>query len=92
METGTVTLHHSSNYDSNDDMRYIKGEDWLDLLILDAKPKLDLGNMDSGIIFDHDDGASMGSIPTRVYMNNNMAVSTNKNGNTVINGYSATTN
>ena len=91
MESGTVTLHQSSDCNSDNDMRDIEGEDWIDLSILDAKPKLDLGNMDSGIIFDHDDGASMGSIPTRVYMNNNMAVITKKNGNMAVNGFTATT-
>ena len=72
-------------------MRDIEGEDRLDLSILDAEPMLNLGNMDSGIIFDHDKGASMGSITTNVYINNNMAVSINKNVSMVVNGFSATT-
>ena len=46
--------------------------------------------MDSGIIFDHDDRASMGSMMTKVYMNNNMAASTNRHGNMVVNSFSAT--
>ena len=72
-------------------MRDIEGEDRLDLSILDAEPMLNLGNMDSGIIFDHDKGASMGSITTNVYINNNMAVSINKNVSMVVNGFSAAT-
>ena len=86
METGAVTLHQNTNYDSDDDMKDIEGGDRLDLLILDAEPKLDLRNMDPGIIFDHDNNASMGLMRTNVYMNNNMAGGT-KNGNTATNTF-----
>ena len=91
METGMVTPHQSSNYHSDNAMRDIEREDCLNLSILDAESKLDLGNMNSGIIFDHDDGASMGLMTPKVYMNNNMVDSPNKNGDTVVNGFSATT-
>ena len=55
METRTVTLHHAADCDcdNDDDMQDIDGKGWIDLLILDAKPKLDLGNLDSGVVFDH---------------------------------------
>ena len=66
MGTGMVTLHQFADYDRDDNMRYIEGEDWLDPSILDAKPKLNIGSMDSGIIFNHDDGASMGLMTTKV--------------------------
>ena len=91
METRTVTLHQTADYDSDNNMKETTGEDWLDLSILDAEAKPDLVNMDSGIIFDHDDGASMDSMMTNIYMNNNMAIGTNKNGNTVVNGSLAAT-
>ena len=67
-----------ANYDSNNDMKDTEGEDWLDLSILDAKPTLvDLGNMDSGIIFDHGNRASMGLMMTNIYTNNTISVGTN---------------
>ena len=85
METRSVTLHQTADYGDDDDMKAIHGEGWIDLLILDAKPKLDLGNMDSGIVFDHGSGASMGSLATRAHMNNNMAGGVNQNGNMAVN-------
>ena len=92
-ETGIVILLQTAYFDNNNnDVKYIKGEDWVDLLVLDAKPKLDLGNMDSGIIFDHDiNRASISSLTTRVYTNNNMAGGIFQNGSTVVSGFAATT-
>ena len=40
------------------------------MLILDVKPKLDCGMIDSGIIFDHNEVTSMCSINTCVYIAN----------------------
>ena len=88
-ETGTVTLHQTADYNNNNDMEDTEGEDWLDLSILDAKPKLDLSNMNSDIIFYHNNGSPIGSMTTNVYMNTNMAGGTNQNGNTVANGFAA---
>ena len=45
MEAGTITLHQSADYNKDNNMRDIEGEDWLDLSILDAEPKLGIGNM-----------------------------------------------
>ena len=89
METGIVTLHQTTDYDDKD-MKDMEGEDWIDLSILDAEMKLDIGNMDSEVVFDHDNGASMGSLTTRAYMNNNMPGVVDQNGKTVVSGFMAT--
>ena len=40
--------------------------------IFDNTATLDIGAMDPGVIFDHDnDDGSLGSVPTRVFINNN---------------------
>ena len=53
-------------------MRNIDGEDWTDMLILDNKPKLDHGMIESGDIFNHNKVTSMGFTITNVY-NANLA-------------------
>ena len=72
-------------------MKDMEGEGRINLSILDTKPKLDLSNMDSGIVFDHDDGSSMGSLTTRAYINNSIAGDVNQNGSTVMNSFADAT-
>ena len=48
------------------------GEDWIDMLILKSTAILDVGAMDSGVIFDHvNDDNSLRSVNTSIFMNNN---------------------
>ena len=89
-ETRTVTLHQTADYGDDDDMKAIHGEGWIDLLILDAKPKLDLNNLySSGVVFNHDDGASIGSLTTKTCTTNNMAGGGNHKGRHMVSGFAA---
>ena len=74
METGVVILHQTSDYHYDNDLKDMVGEDWINMSILDGKVALNIGAMDSGVIFEHNDEASMDSMNTRAYMiKNNMA-------------------
>jgi hypothetical protein len=54
VDTRTVNLHTSSGLsNADDDMRDLE-EDWIDMSILENTAVLEIGNMDSGVIFDHD--------------------------------------
>ena len=67
-----VVLHHTSDFDIDNDMRDMVGEDWIDMLIFETTAALDVGAIDSGVIFDHDnDGGSPRSVTTSIFMNNN---------------------
>ena len=75
-----MILHQTSDHDNNDDLKDMLGEDWIDMSILDGKIALDIGAMDSGLIFNHDNEVSMGSMNTKAYMiKNNMAGTSDKN-------------
>ena len=65
METGTVTLHQTSNQNNDDDMQDMVGEDWVNMSILESEVILDIGAMDSGVIFDHNDNISLSSVNTK---------------------------
>ena len=52
VKTRTVSLHHSSGLDLDNDMRDM-AEDWIDMSILENIATIDIGNMDSGILFYH---------------------------------------
>ena len=73
VDTRTVNLHTSSGLsNADDDMRDLE-EDWIDMSILENTAVLEIGNMDSGVIFDHDnDENSMSSVTTAVFARNNM--------------------
>ena len=65
--TRTVSLHHSSGIDLDDDMKDM-AEDWIDMLIVENTATLHIGNMDLGVLFDHDnDKNSMSSVNTFVF-------------------------
>ena len=67
-----VVLHHTSDFDIDNDMRDMVGEDWIDMLIFETTAALDVGAMDSGVIFDHDNAdGSLGSVTTNIFMDNN---------------------
>ena len=51
--TRMVSLHHSSGIDLDDNMKDM-AEDWIDMSILENTAALNIGNMDSGVLFDHD--------------------------------------
>ena len=68
METGTVTLHQTSNQDNNNNMQDMVRKDWIDMSILEGEVTLDISIMDSGVIFDHDENVSLGSMNTKGYM------------------------
>ena len=70
-------------------MKDINGKGWIKLSILNAGPKLDLGNLDSVVIFDHNNGASMGSLATKLYTTNNMAGGGNSKSNHVVSSFTA---
>ena len=65
METGMVTLHQTSNQNDNDHMQDMVGEDWIDMSILENEATLDIGAMDSGVTFDHDENVSLRSMVTK---------------------------
>ena len=92
MQTGKVVLHHTSNSDNNDGMNGMVGEDWIGMSILESTAILDIGAMDSGVIFDHNnDNVSMISIDTRGYMNSsNQNGVKHSNGITTVNRFDAT--
>ena len=73
VQTRTVTLYTSSGLSNvDDDMRDLE-EDWIDMSILENTAVLEIGNMGSGVIFDHDnDENSMSSVTTAVFSRNNM--------------------
>ena len=72
ISTRTVELHHSSGLDIDDDMKDLE-EDWIDMSILDNTAALEIGNMDSGILFDHDnDENSMSSMTTQAFAQRHM--------------------
>ena len=75
-------------------MKDMVGEDWIDMLILESKATLDIGAMDSGIIFDHDNNdTSMSSMNTKGYMNKNTTAGiTYNNGTTTVKGFATTKN
>ena len=65
--TRTVSLHHSSGIDLDNDMTDM-AEDWIDISILENTATFDIDNMESGILFDHDnDKNSMSSVNTFVF-------------------------
>ena len=64
MEIGTVTLHQTSNQDNDDAIQDMVGGDWIDMPILEGKVTLDIGTMDSGVIFNHNDNISLRSVNT----------------------------
>ena len=75
--TRTVTLHPSAGISNVDDNMLDLEEDWIDMSILDNTATLEIGNMDSGVIFDHDDGDnSMSSVTTAAFAINNMPAGT----------------
>ena len=60
MQTSKVVLHQTRNFDNDDDVKDMVGEDWIDISILKSTATLDIGAMDSGVIFGHDNNdASM---------------------------------
>ena len=66
-------------------------EDWIDMSIIESTATLDIGAVDSRVIFDHDNSnTSMGSVNTRVYMNNSTPAGVkHSNGTTTVNGFAA---
>ena len=54
LQSDKVILHQTSNFDIDNDMRDMAGEDWIDMSILENTATLDIGPMDSGVIFDYD--------------------------------------
>ena len=71
VEMRTVSLHHSSGIGIADDMKDLE-EEWIDMPILDNTTALEVGNMDSGILFDHDNGEnSMSSVTTHAFTQRN---------------------
>ena len=86
-----MILHQTSDHDNNDDLKDMLGEDWIDMSILDGKIALDIGAMDSGLIFNHDNEVFMGSLNTRAYMiRNKMAGTSDNNDRTTVEGFAAT--
>ena len=70
--TRTVSLHHSSGIDLDNNMKDM-AEDWIDMSILENTTTLDIRNMDSGVLFDHDnDKNSMSSVNTFAFAQCNM--------------------
>ena len=62
VKTRTFSLQHTSSLDLDDDMRDI-AEGWIDMSILESTATLDIRNMDSGVLFNHDnDENSMSSV------------------------------
>ena len=75
--TRTVTLHPSAGISNVDDDMLDLEEDWIDMSILNNTAALEIGNMDSGVIFDHDDGDnSMSSVTTAAFARSNMPART----------------
>ena len=72
LRSGKVILHQTSDFDINNNVRDMVGEDWIDMSILESTATLEVRTMDSGVIFDHDNNdSSMGSMNTSIFMNNN---------------------
>ena len=72
-------------------MHDIVGEDWINMLILEGKVTLDIGAMDSGVIFNHKDNVSLSSVNTKGYMTKNtMAGVAHKNGKAMVKGFATT--
>ena len=75
--TRTVTLHPSAGISNVDNNMLDLEEDWIDMSILENTATLEIGNMDSGVIFDHDnDVNSMSSVTTAAFARNNMPAGT----------------
>ena len=94
MQTSKVVLHQTRNFDNDDDVKDMVGEDWIDISILKSTATLDIGAMDSGVIFGHDNNdASIWLVNMRVYMKNNTPDSVRySNGTTTVNGFVAVRN
>ena len=72
MDTGAVTLIHTSGADQDDELNEMAAEDWINMSILDGEPVLNISIMDSGVLFDHNnDKNSMSSMNTTGYMARN---------------------
>ena len=71
VEMRTVSLHHSSGIGIADDMKDLE-EEWIDMPILDNTTALEVGNMDSGILFGYDNNKnSMSSVTTHAFAQRN---------------------
>ena len=82
VETKAVTFVHTA--DQDDKLNEMAAEDWIDMSILDSEPVLNIGMMDSGVLFDHDnDEHSLSSINTAGYM------ARNRRTNTTVTGFKA---
>ena len=65
--TQTVSLHHLSGISLNDDMKDM-AEDWIDMSILENTAALIIRNMDSVVLFNHENNKnSMSSVNTFVF-------------------------
>ena len=89
-----VILHQTSDFDIDNDMRNMAEEDWIDMSIFESTAALDVGAMDSGVIFDHDnDDGSLGSVTINIFMNNNTPHGTECcNATTTVNGFATSSN
>ena len=94
MRLRKVTLHHTSDFDINDDMGDVAEEDWIDMSIFETTAALDVGAMDSGVISDHNnDEGSLGSVTTSIFMNNNMPGGAERsNAINMVNGFATASN
>ena len=72
--------------DQDDKLNEMAAEDWIDMSILDSEPVLNIGMMDSGVLFDHDnDEHLLSSINTKGYMARNSRT------NAAVTGFAAAT-
>ena len=89
-----VTLHHISNFDIDSNMRDMAGDDWINMSIFKTTAILDVGAMDSGVIFDYaDNDGSLGSVTTSIFMNNNtLGGAGRRNATNTVHGLAAASN
>ena len=94
LQSRKVTLHHTSDFDIDNNMRDMTGEDWIDMSIFETTATLDIGSMDSGVIVDYDnDKGSLGSVTTNIFISNNMPDGDERsNTKNTVNGFATASN
>ena len=80
-----------TDLDKDDDMKDTDGKDWTDMSILNTKPKLDCGVIDSCTILYHNEATSMGSMCTQTYMANMSGESPQKINEHMVTGFAVAT-